>query len=101
MKIGSILSGIGNAVWRHKYVWTIVGFVLIVGFFDENSFWQRRQLESQNEETQNEIKKYEQLYEADRKKLQQLKTDPQALIRVARENHQMKSPDEDVYYISY
>lgn len=101
MKIGNIFQTIGRAIWRHKYLWTIIGFVLIVGFIDENSFLQRYRLYAENEETQAEVKRYEDKYTADEQKLHQLKSDPQALIRVAREDHQMRSADEDVYYIVY
>jgi len=99
MKIGNVFQKIGNAIWNHKYLWTIIGFVLIVGFIDENSFAQRYRLSAENDATEAEVKRYEEKFAIDRQKLHQLKSDPQALIRVAREDHQMRSPDEDVYYI--
>lgn len=87
------------ALWRHKYFWTIVLFVVFAGFIDENSYWQYRKLVSENEATQAEIKKYEDMFTRDRARLNELRSDPHALLRVAREDHQMKSADEDVYYI--
>lgn len=101
MKIRSIFHRTINGIWRHKYVWTIILFLVFVGFVDENSFWNRYKLVADNEETTTEIEQYEKRYERDQTKLRQLKSDPQALIRVAREEHQMKSPDEDVYYITH
>ncbi len=87
------------ALWRHKYFWTIVLFVVFAGFVDENSYWQYRKLVSENEATQAEIKRYEDMFNRDRARLNELRSDPDALLRVAREDHQMKSADEDVYYI--
>ena len=84
---------------RHKYVWTIGLFVLIVGFIDDNSYYNYFLLKKDNAELDKEIKKYEDKFNHDYAKLRQLKTDPRALIKVAREDHQMKSSDEDVYYI--
>ncbi|MDO4929749.1 MAG: septum formation initiator family protein [Bacteroidales bacterium] len=101
MKKGFRFRHILAMVWKHKYFWTIAIFVVVVGFLDENSFWNKYKLREENDQTAEEIKKYEDKYHHDELKLKQLKSDPQALIRVAREDHQMKSPDEDVYYITY
>lgn len=101
LKIGDKFRRFMSAVWRHKYVWTIAIFVVLVGFVDENSFWHRYRLKAENEATEAEIKQYEDKFDHDNAKLHQLKTDPRAVLRVAREDHQMKSPDEDVYYITY
>lgn len=100
MKIISRLRNVVARVWRQKYFWTILIFLLFVGFLDDNSFWNRYKLEEENSRTAAEVKAYEDKFHHDELKLHQLKSDPQALIRVAREDHQMKSPDEDVYYIT-
>ena len=98
-KILSVFQKVLSVVCGHKYLWTIGVFAVIVGFVDKNSFYNYFQLRSENERLDSEIKNYEQKFNHDYKKLHQLKSDPQALIRVAREDHQMKSADEDVYYI--
>ncbi len=92
---GQILS----AIWRHKYIWIILLFIVVAVFVDDNGFMARYRLEAENAATLEEIKAYEARYAADSARLSQLKTDPAAVVRVARENHQMKSPDEDVYFI--
>ncbi len=99
MKFLKFLQHIGRSIARHKYLWTLLIFLLIVGFIDENSFWQRYRLIQENEATEAEVQEYEQRYNRDRNELRGLKSDPQARLRVARESHQMRSPDEDVYYI--
>lgn len=98
MKIRTAIFKICNTVWRHKYIWTAIIYIVIVGFVDDNSFLRRFNLAADNNKTSEEIKRYEALYHKDCQRLHELKSNPQALIRVAREDHQMKSPDEDVYY---
>ena len=61
---------------RHKYVWTIGLFVLIVGFIDDNSYYNYFLLKKDNAELDKEIKKYEDKFNHDYAKLRQLKTDP-------------------------
>ena len=95
----SFLRKFLSVMARHKYVWTIGLFVLIVGFIDDNSYYNYFLLKKDNAELDKEIKKYEDKFNHDYAMLRQLKTDPRALIKVAREDHQMKSADEDVYYI--
>ncbi len=99
MAIKDKLTRFVAAVCRHKYLLTIAFFILHVGFLGTNSFWNKSRLSRQNEEMENEIKQYERQFHASQAKLHRLKSDPGALIRVAREDHQMKSPGEDVYYI--
>ncbi len=99
MKYINKLLSLAKGIWRRKYLWTITLFVVIIGFVDENSYWNRRKLVEENEATMAEITRYEERYKSDEARLNQLKSDPQALIRVARENHHMKSSDEDVYYV--
>ncbi len=95
----SKLRRFNAAFWRHKYFWTVLVFVVLAGFVDDNSYWQYRKLLSENEATLEEIKQYEEIFERDRARLDELRSDPNALLRVAREDHKMKSADEDVYYI--
>ena len=98
-KTNAKLRRINSAIWRHKYIWTIVAFVVIVGFVDANSFYRRFTLNRENRALEEEIKRYDDKYKADTRRIEQLRSDPDAIIKVARENHKMKSDDEDVYYI--
>ncbi len=98
MKIKETLGKLISGIWRHKYIWTLVLFVVLVGFVDENSYWNRHRLEAENASKRETIKKLEAQYSETQQKLDEIKTNPQALVRVAREIHQMKSANEDVYY---
>ena len=87
-------------LFRQKYLWTIVAFIVYVGFIDPNSFWRRYELHQQNNELREEIKRFEEKYEADTKEYNELKFSPEAVERVARVNLYMKTEDEDVYIIT-
>lgn len=86
-------------VIRQKYLWTIAAFIAIVGFIDPNSFWHRYELHNQNEALKEEIRKYEERYQADSKALYELEHNPAAVERVARVNLYMKTSNEDVFVI--
>ena len=45
--------------------------------------------------------RYVRIYERDMKQLHDLKTDPGALEKIARERYFMKRPDEDVFVFEY
>lgn len=98
-KTNAKLRRFNSAIWRHKYIWTIVVFVIFVGFIDANSFFHRFMLNRENQILEEEIKRYEDKYNTDSRRIEQLRSDPDAIIKVAREDHKMKSDDEDVYYI--
>lgn len=91
-------------VWsfiRHyKYLITIVICVLIVGFVDENSFMKRIQYELQISDMKREINRYRTQHEADMGKLRELRRNPKAIEKIARERYFMKSDNEDIYVLS-
>lgn len=89
-----------NLIGHYKYVITIVVGVLVVGFLDENSFVRRVQLELQISDMKAEIEKYRSIYEADSKQLRELRTNPGAFEKIARERYFMKADDEDIYVLS-
>jgi len=89
-----------NLIGHYKYVITIVVGVLVVGFLDENSFVRRVQLELQISDMNAEIEKYRSIYESDSKQLRELRTNPAAFEKIARERYFMKADDEDIYVLS-
>lgn len=89
-----------NLIGHYKYVITIVVGVLVVGFLDENSFVRRVQLELQVSDMEAEIEKYRSIYESDSKQLRELRTNPRAFEKIARERYFMKADDEDIYVLS-
>ncbi len=93
------LRSLANVFLKHRYFWAIVIFFVLVGFLTPNSFMNRYRLHQENEALRAEIRKYEEIYERDSKELHALETSPEAVERVARVHHFMKSADEDVYII--
>ena len=94
------LAPIINLIGHYKYVITIVVGVLVVGFLDENSFVRRVQLELQVSDMEAEIEKYRSIYESDSRQLRELRTNPRAFEKIARERYFMKADDEDIYVLS-
>lgn len=83
---------------RHKYLITIVAFVLIIGVLDkENSLMQRVAHWKEIRELNTEIQRYKKQYEEDSRMLKELTSNPEALEKVAREKYLMKKADEDIY----
>ena len=76
----------------HKYLITIVAFLLIIGFLDENNLIRRFSHQREINELKSEIAKYKKQYEEDSKT-----TNPEVLEKVAREKYLMKKQNEDIY----
>lgn len=85
--------------WRHKYLWAIVIFVAVVGFLDPNSFSHRRVNQARIRELKSEISHYQQKFREDTRRLEELKRNPDAMKRIAREKYFMKTANEDIYVI--
>ena len=85
---------------RFKYHIVVVAGVLYVGFVGDDSLMKRFEYDYQISELLAEIAKYEQDYQADTKQLRELRSDPSAMARVARERYFMKTEDEDIFVLS-
>ncbi|WP_314495815.1 FtsB family cell division protein [Prevotella sp.] len=85
---------------RFKFHIVIILGVLIVGVLDENSFMKRIEYAYQIEDLKTEIQKYNNQYQHDMQHLKELKTDPKAVARVARERYFMKADNEDIFVLS-
>ncbi|MFH0841095.1 MAG: hypothetical protein V1903_00610 [Bacteroidota bacterium] len=87
------------AVFRNKYILTILIFLIWLLFLDSNNLVSRykeiRELNRLRKDREYYLKKIE----ADRRKLFELKTDNDNLEKFAREQYRMKKPDEDLYII--
>lgn len=90
-----------NTVWRfirrHKYSIVIIGFIVVVGFWDQNSFWHRYEQQQEIRDLNAEIYKYKRMFKSDTERLNELEQNPKAIVRIARERYFMKTADEDVY----
>ena len=85
---------------HYKYIIVSVVGILIVGVVDDNSFRKFIELELQIDDLKSEIKKYNSQNEADTKQLRELKRNPKAIEKIARERYFIKADDEDIYVLS-
>ncbi len=93
----SKLLTLWNYIRHHKYLITILIFVAIVGFLDENSLVRRVQHRKEISMLKGEIEVYRKQYEEDTQRLKELTTNPEAMEKIAREKYLMKKPNEDVF----
>lgn len=89
-----------NFLAHYKYLITIVAGLLIVGVLDENSFRQMMAYEMEIAGLKEEIATYQKQYEADNKLLRELRRNPKAIEKIARERYFMKHDDEDIFVLS-
>lgn len=82
---------------RHKYMITILVFVLIIGVLDDNSLIRRVFHWREIRELNTEIERYRSQYEEDSRALKELTSNPEALEKIAREKYKMKKADEDIF----
>lgn len=92
-----------NNAWqvisRHKYLWTLIIFILIAGFLDENSMFRYWSLNRHNGFLTSEIKQYEKEYTEASEELARLSNSQRAYEEVARVRLFMKSDNEDIFII--
>lgn len=93
------IKEIWEAIRRHKYAVTIIGFLLIICVFDQHNLFQRLHHQRQIRELNKEIQHYTQMRDRCVQGLQELANDSNNLERVAREKYGMHLPDEEVFII--
>ncbi len=93
----SKLMTIWEYVRKHKYMITVVGFLVIIVFLDDNSLIQRAKQRQEIKALTAEIEKYRKQFEEDTEKLKELNENPDAMEKIAREKYLMKKPNEDVF----
>ena len=74
-----------------------IAFFAIIGVLDENSLLRRASHKIEIATLESEIKKYEQQYEEDTRRLKELDSNPETIEKIARERYLMKRPNEDVF----
>jgi cell division protein DivIC len=86
-------------VFRNKYFLTLAIFIIWITLLDSNNLVERYgQLKDLNK-LKTEKEYYTKKIEADRSKLNELKTDNHNLEKFAREQYRMKRKDEDLYIV--
>ena len=93
----SKLLTVWTYIRQHKYLITIVAFLVIIVFLDENNLIQRAHQRQEISELTMEIEKYRKQYEEDTRMLKELMNNPDALEKIAREKYLMKKPNEDIF----
>lgn len=99
-QMSSKLTDFWNVLSRYKYVITFVVGVALVGFIDDNSFLRRVQYDMQIGKMKDEIRKYNLQNEKATQALNELRRNPKAIRKIARERYFMKADDEDIYVLS-
>lgn len=83
-----------------KYPIVILLGVVLVTFVDEYSLVRYIQLRNEIRDTRAEIARFSAQYERDTKKLHDLRHNPRAVEKMARELYFMKTDDEDIFVLS-
>ncbi len=92
-----------NKVFRflsNKYVIVLILFVVWMGFFDENSFLNHRELDQEIEKLEDANEYYKKEIETDQNVINNL-NNPDSLEKYAREEYKMKKENEDIFIIEY
>ena len=92
-----------NKVFRflsNKYVIVLVLFIVWMGFFDENSFINQRELDNEINKLENANEYYKKQIDVDQNIIDNL-NDPDSLEKYAREEYKMKRENEDIFIIEY
>ena len=87
-------------VSHNKYWIVVIIGVLIVGVVDENSFYRRMKNNMQITELREQINQFNERYEKDEAQLRELRRNPKAITKIARERYFMKAYDEDIFVLS-
>lgn len=85
---------------KAKYVIVIVIAVLVIGFFDNNSFIERYKHKQTISELKSEIAKYTDMHRRDSIQVKRLDHNPRYIEKIARERYFMKADDEDIFVLS-
>lgn len=89
-----------NFIGHNKYWIVVILGVLIVGFLDENSLLKHIRNRMLVSDLKEQIDEYNSQYERDEQKIKELRRNPKAITKIARENYFMKADDEDIFVLS-
>ena len=90
---------IKHYISKMRYLFAFIIFTIVITFFGESSLINRYSQKEEIMSLQNSIDEYQRKFENDKKTLHSLKTDHEALKRVARERYYMKTDNEDIFVI--
>ena len=84
-------------LFKLKWPVAIGVFVVFTGFVGENCWINRMAQMQEISKLKQEIDEYNRQFEADKKVLYEMQSDPDAVAEVARERYLMKKADEDIF----
>ena len=100
-KVLKKMKEVGKAFLHiNKYIVVLVVGIVVVGFLGDNSIVAHFHNKSRINELKAEIAEHQSQTAANLKRIHLLDTDKKEVERVAREQHFMKMPDEDVFVLS-
>jgi len=85
-------------IWN-KYLIVTLLFAIWMFFFDQNSFFIHRELDKQVNELEHDKKIYQEKLQKETIQIHQIKTNPDAIEKIAREKHYLKKENEDVFIV--
>jgi cell division protein FtsB len=92
-------SSIKYWFFKLKYVIAFAVFIIAIGFVGESSIMNRIGQQQEISKLKGEIDEYNRKFEQDRKTLNALKHDPEAIREVARSRYFMKTDKEDIFIV--
>lgn len=92
-----LLKRIASRLWRmKKWLLALMGLAYLI-INEDNGLLAQQSIRKDIKYMEQELEKYKQQYEEDTKALEQLKNDPAAVERIARERYLMKREGEDIF----
>lgn len=92
-------SSIKQWIFKLKYVVAFAIFIGAIGFVGESSIVNRIGQQQEISQLKEEINEYNRKFEQDKKTLNALKHDPEAVKEVARSRYYMKTDNEDIFIV--
>jgi len=86
-------------ILRNKYILSLAVFVVWLGFFDQNSLWDKAKLKSRISQLEKQKHHYMVEIEQNERKLSEILESKESLEKFAREEYLMKKKNEDIFVI--
>jgi cell division protein FtsB len=86
-------------IFKNKYLIATILFIVWMLFFDHNDIFLHLQYRKELNELKTDKKYYQEQIDLTRKEVDLIKSNPQAMEKVAREQYLMKKDDEDVFVV--
>lgn len=97
--IAEKIKTVGKFIVKHKYVCSLIVFVLWIVFFDTTGYIYNRNLRKEVNNIRTEVDFYKKKTNENAKKLELLKNDSRSIEKLAREKYYFKKDNEDVFVI--